>query len=101
MSEPLQDWASEWNQPDPRITTLKQKLDSLDGNVIQPAILPIRNDVEDLKAQMAELFLYHKIRLLYEMDKIDKAELIRLYTMLHSEDPENRKLAIEIINKIK
>jgi hypothetical protein len=99
MSDILSDWASEWNQPDPRITTLKSKLDTLSS--IAPSVNSLHDDVEDLKSAVDELLLYHRVRFLYEMDKIDKKELQRLYTMIMSVNEEDKKLAIATVEALK
>lgn len=99
MSETLQDWDPAWNMPDPRITTLKNKVDNLIA--VAPVVNSLHDDVEDLKESVNELLLYHRVRILYETDKITKQELQRLYTMILSVNEEDKKLAISIIEALK
>lgn len=100
----LENWDPAWdNDVDNKTYTLKRWIDDLNADSHTHTNQNTVHDVEiaNLKTSVNELLLYHKLRMLYELEKIDKKELRRLYEMLTSPDEENHVLVHQLIETIK
>lgn len=104
MPTALDKWDSVWyNDVTNKEYSLKQWIDHLDNRESIHTTMGhgYTGDIAALKDTVKELLLYHKLRMMYELEKIDKNELRRLYTMLASPDEKNHTLVHELINSIK
>jgi hypothetical protein len=101
----LEDWSDEWKQADPRITTLKSKLDDMSTLINSNTSIhtqQLDKVKEDLEGEIKKYSMEVKMLQLLALEKIKPEEFRNLMKMINSPDAENLHVAYEtVINLIK
>ena len=105
----LEDWASEWYDGDPKILTLKKKLEALENTM---AAVPSNNaalassvssldcSIQTIMKNQSAMLNHINLIHLCLAKKITPEEMSNLIGMLESVDEENHVIAHETINNL-
>lgn len=94
-------WDPLWNQPDPKILTLKNQIDMLNSKAdLEPVMDQVKLDIAELDKQFRKQAIEIKTLQLFALGKVSPEEYRRLMTMFSSPDEENYVVAIEMVNNL-
>lgn len=105
----LEDWASEWYEGDPKILTLKRRIETLESimsaaasntSALTSSISSLDNNVQTLMRNQAAMANHINLLHLCVAKKITPEEMSNLLGMLESVDEENHVIAHETINNL-
>lgn len=105
----LEDWAPEWYDGDPKILTLKKKLETLENTMagipsnnaaLASSVSSLDNNIQTLMRNQAAMTNHINLLHLCVAKKITPDEMSNLLGMLESVDEENHVIAHETINNL-
>lgn len=105
----LEDWAPEWYDGDPKILTLKKKLEALENTMaavpsnnaaLSSSVDSLDSNIQILMKNQSAMLNHINLIHLCLAKKITPEEMSNLIGMLESVDEENHVIAHETINNL-
>lgn len=105
----LEDWAPEWYDGDPKILTLKKKLEALENTMdiassgnssLASSMVSLEGNVQTIMKNQSAMLNHINLIHLCLAKKITPEEMSNLIGMLESVDEENHVIAHETINNL-
>lgn len=105
----LEDWAPEWYDGDPKILTLKKRLEVLEKSMdtaasgnssLTSSMVSLDNNIQTIMKNQAAMATHINLLHLCLAKKITPNEMSNLLGMLQSVDEENHVIAHETINNL-